>query len=81
MSAAAVIGLAGFALFGGEGFTGAVSLGARNYLSRLQHLQVNFKALSGNFFDGFALEGLTAGDRDDGSIVTARRVFFSLDPR
>lgn len=81
MSAAAVIGLAGFALFGGEGFTGAVSLGARNYLSRLQHLQVNFKALSGNFFDGFALEGLAAGDREDGSIVTARRVFFSLDPR
>jgi hypothetical protein len=79
--ALAVAGLGAFALFGGDRFTAAVSWGARNSLSRLQHLHVSFERLSGNFFEGFALEGLAAGDRKDGSIVTAKSLFLALDAR
>ncbi len=68
-----------FVICSGPLVNSAVSGMAGKYFSQFAHLNIHFENLSGNPLEGYALSGLSIGDKTTPDILVARKIFVKFD--
>lgn len=76
-----LVGSVALLLWGGPMITDIASIGARKYLSSLEHLNIAFDNLSGDLFNGYVLEGVTVGNKEKPDTITLKHIMVALDAK